>query len=186
MPTQTMPLIYFYIPRSSHWPDGLPATIEDYWPWISAQADLATDGKFSWTLQTYLYLKADGFSCEIVRELPSDGIVLAHRDFLSEQIRPGPRLMLVCLLADKKPPPFRGPHPYAQIHIVQNSNDEWLSTPCTLWPAYYMPQWRQPRLIARAARRGERFENAAFLATPGISRQSSRAHCGASAFSASG
>jgi glycosyl transferase family 1 len=147
--------IYFYIPHSEVYHGDLPTT-ETYWLWLSSQKPQAW-GKFNWTLQTYLYLNRQGFQCELTRRLPSEGIVIAHRDFFTRDLQPGPRLLMVCLLAD------RTPHPYAQFHVIQNRLQSSIFRPKKLWPTYYIPHWPQPGLIPRNPGRGDRFETAAFF-----------------------
>jgi hypothetical protein len=110
-----------------------------------------------------LHLKSDGFPCSLVHRLPSEGIVVAYRDFLPDEVRPGPELLLVCILADKEEPGAAGPHPYAQIHVVQNPKDRRVLKRGGLWPAYYVPYWPQPGLQPREPERGDRFDTAAFF-----------------------
>jgi hypothetical protein len=59
--------------------------------------------------------------------MPADGIVVAHRDFLPNNLRPSRRQLLVCLLADRNRAGSKGPHPYSQIHVVQNPHDNVLT-----------------------------------------------------------
>jgi hypothetical protein len=151
--------IYFYIPQSAVFNGNLPTTIDRYWPWISAQEHIWW-GPFDWTLQTYLHLKSNGCQCELTRKLPSEGIVIAHRVFFRGVPRPGPRQLMVCLLADKTP------YPYAQFHLIQNPLQSTIFRPKELWPNSYVTQWPQPSLIPRAQTRGERFETAVFFGSP--------------------
>jgi|tagenome__1003787_1003787.scaffolds.fasta_scaffold20950839_1 hypothetical protein len=156
------PPISFFIPRSTEWSE-LPTDIQEYWAWMRAQRHLAWWGQFNWTLQTYLRLKAEGFSCGLARDVPTDGIVVAHRDFLPDDLRPSRRQFLVCLLADRNRAGSKGQHPYAQIHVVQNPRDDLLTHTSAQSRAYYMPQWPQPGLLPRDPTRGDRFEVAAFF-----------------------
>ena len=130
-------------------------TIDTYGSWLSAR-EQQSGGKFNWTLQTYLHLNSEGVQCELTRKLPSEGILVAHRDFLTPALRPGPHLLIVCLLAD------RTPHPYAQFHVVQNPLQLTIFRPKELWPTFYIPHWPQPGLIPRDPGRGGRFETAAY------------------------
>ena len=123
----------------------MPENADTYW------LDFG-QGVYSWTLQTYLRLKADGFPCELTQTLPSEGIVLAHRGFLPFNLRPSSRLLIVCLKADYEQ------HPYAQLHIVQNPAET-----KTIRDSYYMPHWSQPGLISRDEARGDQFENVAYF-----------------------
>lgn len=155
--TKKLPPIYFYIPQS-HWPaGGMPESPDTYWQWNISINNKWNWGRYFWTLQTYLYLKAHGFACELVGIMPTEGIVLAHRDYFPENLQPGPRLLLVCLQADRKP------HPYAQLHVVQNLYQERLKQSMPLWESYYIAHWPQPGLIRRDSARGDRFENVAYL-----------------------
>ncbi len=164
---ERLPSIYFYIPQSEpHFAD-LPSTIEGYWPQLMGVRQLhAPPGRYNWTLQTYLYLRAGGVNCQLTGTLPREGIVVTHRDFLADAIRPGPRLLLVCLLADRGAPEMwlagAGRHPYAQLHLVQNPQDALVARPSLLWESRYLPLWPQPGLIPRDAARGDRFEHAAY------------------------
>ena len=108
-------------------------------------------GIYAWTLQTYLRLKADRFPCELVKQLPEEGIVLVHRNALRAHDRLKPnRILLICLKADGIP------YPYAQLHVVQNPLDK---SP----RSYYLPHWTQPSLVPRHPERGDRFETIAFF-----------------------
>lgn len=155
--TDTLPPIYFYIPQE-HWPaGGMPERPDNYWQWNISISNKWNWGRYNWTLQTYLYLKADGFPCELIGTMPTEGIVLAHRDFFPDNFQPGPRLLMTCLQADRKP------HPYAQIHVVQNQYEERLKKSMSLWESYYIAHWPQPGLIPRAPARGKKFENVAYF-----------------------
>ncbi|NEP02243.1 MAG: glycosyltransferase family 1 protein [Symploca sp. SIO2E9] len=144
---QRLPPIYFYIPQR-YWPDDIPASADENWKGFGL-------GINAWTLQTYLRLKADGFPCQLTNELPTEGIVLIHRNSLrahKTNFQPRPNLLLICLKAELNP------YPYAQLHIVQNP----LETK-TFKNSYFLPHWPQPALIPRNLARGDRFENIAFF-----------------------
>ena len=152
--------IYFYIPKK-YWPvDGIPEKSNTYWYNFNQGI---TPGVYAWTIQTYQYLKADGLSCELVGELPKEGIVLAHRKSLPENFKPNSQLLIVCLKAES------AAHPYAQIHIVGNHFD--MNSTTMIWgdrylypgEKYYIPHWPQPGLIPRDTSRGDLFENIAFF-----------------------
>jgi hypothetical protein len=149
-----LPQIYFYIPQRQ-WVSKLPQRIEDYWEWVCQPGIGKYKGSYTWTLETYLYLKGKGFPCQIIGTLPKEGIVLSHYDCLEFDSKPSPRLLIVCCKAERKR------HPYAQIHIVQNPYDPMIIESDPLWPAYYIPGWPQPGLISRNPERGEKFENIA-------------------------
>ncbi|MCU0536894.1 MAG: hypothetical protein MUD14_23655 [Hydrococcus sp. Prado102] len=156
--TGEVPPIYFYIPEEKI-PRDMPSpqdAYEDvYWQGFS-------EGIYCWTLRTYLYLRAVGFPCQLIGHIPSEGMVLAHQKSLPIDLKPNPKLLIVCLQAD------RGRHPYAQIHVVQNPR---LTKPRILGDRYllparenlYMPLWPQSGIIPRDRARGSLFENVAFF-----------------------
>lgn len=156
MPTNLLPPIYFYIPQNK-WPsDYMPGSPNDYWQWYKSRPHqwLTT---YHWTLQTYLHLKADGFPCQLIDIVPSEGIVLSHRYFFPGDFLPGPRLLMVCLQGDAPQ------HPYAQLHVVQNPKQENPQGFLTLYGSYYIPHWPHPSLIPRDPLRGDQFKNIAFF-----------------------
>ncbi len=109
-------------------------------------------GIYCWTLQTYLHLRQNDYPCRLVDQLPQEGIVLAHRDSLPYELKPNPSTLLVCIKAD------RDPHPYAQVHLVQNPEE------CkSVRNSYYIPLWPQPGLIPREASREHKVENVAYM-----------------------
>jgi hypothetical protein len=153
----SLPPIYFYIPKNQ-WPVGyLPQSPEQYGEWMSFWNSRYGRGKYDWTLQTYLYLTADGLPCKLIDVMPDEGIVISHRDFLSDNLQPRPKLLIICIKVD------RDPHPYAQLQIVQNNRDEICGRSPNLWQSCPLKFWLQPRLIARDSSRGDRFTNAAFF-----------------------
>ncbi|NOK71008.1 MAG: Glycosyltransferase involved in cell wall bisynthesis [Chloroflexi bacterium AL-N10] len=139
-----LPPIYFYLPDAD-WRDDMPNAPDIYWEEFGR-------GIYCWTLQTYLYLKADGFPCELVKRIPDEGIVIAHRDSFSYELRPTKKVLMVCIKPD------RNPHPYAQLHVVQNPQDA-----KNLKNSYFIPLWRQPGLIPRDSTRGDCFKNIAYF-----------------------
>ena len=139
-----LPPIYFYLPDAD-WRDDFPTIPDVYWEEFGR-------GIYCWTLQTYLYLKADGFPCELVKRIPDEGIVIAHRDSFSYELRPTKKVLMVCIKPD------RNHHPYAQLHVVQNPQDA-----KNLKNSYFIPLWRQPGLIPRDSTRGDCFKNIAYF-----------------------
>ena len=134
----------------------MPKIADQFWEYYC-------HNQYCWTLQTYLYLKESNFPCQLVAEMPDEGIVFAHRDGLSYNFQPSSKLLLVCFKADQNS------HPYAQLHIVQNPQEvtagtieiQSITQDRYLLPGkrYYMPLWRQPGLIPRNPNRGDLFEN---------------------------
>ncbi len=138
------PPIYFYLPQEK-WLDDMPNKPDVYWEEFGR-------GMYAWTLQTYLYLKADGFPCSLVGTIPNEGIVVGHRDSFPYKLRPTAKILMVCIKAD------RNPHPYAQLHVVQNPQEAKKSK-----DSFYITHWRQPGLIPRNPERGDRFENIGYF-----------------------
>jgi hypothetical protein len=143
------PPIYFYIPQEDWQDSKMPETADSYWSGFGGNI---TSGVYAWTIQTYLRLKENGFPCELTGTLPTEGIVLAHRYSIPFHLRPSSKVLIVCLKADKDR------HPYAQLHLVLNSEET-----KTLSNSSYMPHWPQPGLIPRNPERGKRFENIAYF-----------------------
>ncbi len=154
--TREIPPIYFYIPKAKLSIKELPDTPENYWQWIIS-GKIKDIGQYSWTLLTYIHLKINDFPCELTTTLPGKGILLSHRLLLPNNFQPTPKLLMVCLQAD------RVRHPYAQLHVVQNPIQEISKGFRKLWGSYFIPHWSQPGLIPRNPTRGDRFENIAFF-----------------------
>ncbi len=140
------PSIYFYIPQC-FFPKNIPQNVNENWAGFGL-------GIYAWIVQTYLRLKADGFSCELVDTLPQSGIVIIHRNCLSvhNPLKPGNNLLLICIKAESN---F---YPYAQFHIVQNPLEA-----SKIHDRYYIPHWTQPGLIPRHPQRGNQFKNIVFF-----------------------
>ena len=157
------PKIYFYFPCDQSLFENLPTSPEDFWKWLSVQESISPmqGGGCIWTLQTYLYLKTSGYSCELVNEIPQEGVILSHRDFLIDSFRPDLKLLLICLRADVDR------HPYSQLHIVQNPYQEILKSPVNFWESHFIPHWPQPSIIQRDPKRGNTFKNVAFIGNEG-------------------
>ena len=149
-----LPSIYFYISNFDWLSQNMPKNANTYCPHLLKHG--IVDGEACWILQTYLRLRENGFSCKLVGTMPKEGIVFVHRNSLPFNCRPEPKLLLICLKADK---PAR---PYAQLHIVQNRHETKL-----LRNSYYMPHWPQPGLILRSRLRGNQFKTVAFFGTGG-------------------
>lgn len=146
--------IRFYVPRRREIHEPLPAGIDDYWAWLSGHRGIA-GGKYSWTLQTHFYLRQIGVPCELVRDLPRSGIVVAHRDFLPTTLLPTPDLYVVCIKPDRRE------HTWAHYYVVQNQNDRIFRT-VGAGRAKALPYWPQPALVPRAARRGATCEHVGY------------------------
>jgi len=139
-PRRATPKVSFYFPDAAI--VGLPSRSSDFAAW---QAQLARAngslGPAAWTVQTFLVLKEHGLECELVDQVPSSGIVFAHRVHCPRRIELRRERFWICLLAD------RDPHPYANFHILQNPTQNLrLSQPST-----YVRHWPQPGLVPRKA-----------------------------------
>ena len=147
--------IYFYIPEN-WWLEDMPVNEICSWYGFSR-------GCYAWVLQTYLYLKQYGCSYQLVSKLPESGIVISHRDFLSDNIKPKNNLLLACIQADC------GRHPYAQVHIVQNplqTQKKYLRlSEKYLAPrkSFFIRHWPQFGLIPRQIERGNKLEHLAYF-----------------------
>ena len=146
-----MPPIRFYLPDKI--PPDMPSSPDIYW--LGFRGHMRS-GVYAWTVQTFQRLRAAGFPCELTDQLPSDGILVAHRKSLPRDFVPPAGVLFVCLRADAT---F---HPFAHLHVVLNRSalSRW-------YPSIYMPHWPQPGLIPRDPARGDTWENAAFFGDPG-------------------
>lgn len=144
------PPIRFYLPET------IPADVSTPWEaYQLAARGLVRPGVVAWTVQTFLQLRRAGFACELVHEIPTDGILIAHRKSIPRDFIPPAGVLFVCLRADAT---F---HPYAHWHVVQNRD-----AASSWFPSVYMPHWPQPGLIPRDPARGDAWENAAYFGDP--------------------
>lgn len=132
------------------WPSDLPTDPDQNWAGYGL-------GIYAWTVQTFLRLRAAGVTCELTRQLPTEGIVLCHSNVLrsvgmtiDEAAEPG--RFIICIKAEA---PLSA---IAPMHIVQNPSEASLAA-----NRYFMPHWPQPQLLSRSPGRGDRFENLAFF-----------------------
>ncbi len=117
-------------------------------------------GAESWIIQTYLHLKAAGFPCEFVGELPDEGMICAHRYGFTNTQKPNGKQLFICARDDK----FI--HPYSQLHVVQNARQTQPFSVAPIWKSQYIPLWPQTGLIPRDPLRASRFENITYLGDP--------------------
>lgn len=141
--------ISFFIPADL-WPSDLPTSADQNWAGYGL-------GIYAWTVQTFLRLRAAGVTCELTRELPTEGIVLCHSNALRSvnmtvNEAADPRRFVICIKAEA---PLSA---IAPMHIVQNPSEASLAA-----NRYFMPHWPQPQLLSRSQERGDRFENLAFF-----------------------
>ena len=134
-------MVYFYLPYS-HITSDLPAPDDFEWNDYSL-------GKFCWVVQTFHRLKAAGVDCELVHELPKDGVVISHRACFPDFLIPKFGQIFICISADW------GRHPFSQFFICQNKKQLHSSGIPRLeryfWPgkSYFVHLWPQPGLIPR-------------------------------------
>jgi hypothetical protein len=143
---------YKHVPISFFMPvDRFPEVIPEE---INPDQEGFQDDIYAWTLQTYFYLRGSGFFCALVKEMPEEGIIIAHRDCLvpDNYLQPNPNVLLVCIQSDRQR------LSYAQIHVVQNPD---LAKQIT--HGYFIPSWPTPALKPRDSHRGNRFENVVYL-----------------------
>jgi hypothetical protein len=148
-----MNTIQFYLPYRRE-VARLPERSEDYWQW-SVENPTVPEGKYAWTLQTFLRLREAGLPCELVERFPSSGIVVAHRDLLPITGIPRSRVFLVCIKAD------RNRHTWAHFHVTQNERDSVRRT--HPGKSITITHWPQPGLIPRDPARGALVENVAYF-----------------------
>ena len=145
------PPIHFYLPEAI--PADMPQSPDVYWTGFRGHM---RGGVYAWTVQTFQWLREAGVNCDLSNQLPTEGILVAHRKSLPRNFVPPPGVLFVCLRADAT---F---HPFAHLHVVltQRAVSRW-------YPSVYMPHWPQPGLIPRDPARGDRWENAAFFGDDG-------------------
>ena len=141
------PPIRFYLPDKI--PDDMPQSPDVYWTGFRGHM---RGGVYAWTVQTFQRLRDAGLNCELSDQIPTEGILVAHRKSVARNFVPPPGLLFVCLRADAT---F---HAFAHWHVIINqfAHNPW-------YPSVYMPHWPQPGLIPRDPARGDRWENAAFF-----------------------
>lgn len=140
--------ISFFYPGDAD-PDNIPEAAGQY---IVRRA-----GQYIWVVKTYGLLKRHGYDCVLTRTMPASGIVVTHRDFLPDTLRPNPHQLFVCVVADTTL------HPFAQVHILQNAADPLLRHPDSLWKPVYLPHWLETGLLPRDTARGEVLVNVGYF-----------------------
>ena len=167
--TLEIPTVYFYCP-SRELIESVPGNVKDYWPWINAAIALYPirlpsgdvcdwDGPYSWTVQTWMHLRDHGFRCQLVSEIPTDGVILAHSDFWPRDLRPTATQLFVEIKPDRQ----KAQH-HAQFTLVQSSHDPIFSSSLAKQGRVAaIRSWPQPGLIRRDPRRLASVEHAAFL-----------------------
>lgn len=138
--------ISFFMPIN-RFPEVIPEHIDTY-------QNSFKDDIYAWTLQTYVYLRSSGFPCSLVKKMPQEGIVVAHRDCLvpDNYLEPNSNVLLVCIQSNRQR------LSYAQIHVVQNP---YLAR--QIQNTHFIEPWTTPALQKRDANRGDRFENVVYV-----------------------
>jgi hypothetical protein len=152
-------IVQFYVPQRELPGGTAPETIDEYWAWAARHTSVGEIGRYTWTLKTYLYLKAHGAAVRLVTAFPSRGIVISHRDFLPLHLRPRPDVFLVCVKPDRKE------HTWAHFYVVQNELDRVFRGP-NRHRARQVMHWPQPHLVPRDAGRGTRCERVRYFGRP--------------------
>lgn len=140
--------VAFYIPREQAPPPAMRRALEK-----GERFALKTSGsdatERAWVYQTFVHLRASGFPCRLVHEVPKAGVLVAFVDSfgrLPTSLRDD--VFFVCVVADSR---F---HPFANWHVVQNPRQTRRSRNST-----FLPHWPQPFLQPRDPERGSTFEN---------------------------
>jgi hypothetical protein len=120
-------------------------------------ASTGLPGNYVWTVKTQAQLSAIGFPCRLVDELPDEGVIVTHREFLPNSMVPSPKQLFVCVVADHRR------HPFAQLHMVQNPQDPMMARLSPSWPAGFVPHWTESTLVPRDPQRGNMLENVCYF-----------------------
>jgi hypothetical protein len=149
------PQIYFYIPPDKFRPNW-PSTLADNWVGFGGGANV-------WSYFTPLALREHGYPVHITSQIPDEGIVLSHSQYLPQRRITNDHTLLICIRADY------GRNHVAQMHVVQNPAQErykgkdFFEKLLLPGPSYYIPYWPQPGLTPRRQDRGDRFENVVYM-----------------------
>ena len=109
----------------------------------------------TWIYQTWFILREAGVDCNLVTQLPKEGIVIALSGSFSSLLDPTlslKNLFLIDIVADGLP------HPAAHLHLVQNK-----AHAKRLPHSLFISHWPQSGLIPRDPDRGTCFEIASFF-----------------------
>jgi hypothetical protein len=170
--TKASTKVYFYIP-SQELIENVPATVQEYWGWIDgfikrspvrrARGGLCRfSGPYTWTVQTFIYLRASGWPCELTASLPEEGIIIAHSDLWEKCFKPSLRQFVVEIKPDRALQCI-----FANFIIVQNRHDPVCKgIKRLLINSAFINNWPQPALLPRDSNRNDRFENICFMGNP--------------------
>ena len=165
--------IYFYVP-SSHLISELNLDINSYWLWINIFIKkfpvMRPDnlgacrhiGPYNWTLQTYIYLKAIKFNCEITSSLNVDGILISHGDFLPKYINPRPTRYIVEIKPDRALSCL-----LANFAVTQSVHDPIMKSFRRFFiNSASVQYWPQPSIIKRDISRKDKLKNIFYMGKP--------------------
>jgi len=141
--------IYFYLSQE-YWIEPIPN--------LKTLPKLSHSGQHSWVTQTYLHLKESDIKCSLVKELPTEGIIIFHKGSLAENYIPNKRQLLVCIQADW------GRHSFAQRYICQNRKQASYASIALEIPrkTYFVHFWSQSDIIKRNPKRSSTFSNISY------------------------
>lgn len=146
--------ISFCLPRKRRPDLDIPTEVPE--GYVDEISEVFFNGPWlSWTFQTYLRLREQGYPCRLVDTIPEVGIVVVHRSDLPFNTTPSPNQLFVTALGGA------GWHPYSQVQVMQN-RDHLKKVENT----FFMDHWTQPGLIPRDEDRGDVFENIGYFGHP--------------------
>lgn len=148
-------MIKFYLPLEEA--ISMPESPEKFWYWLTHTPGLLEYiSIYHWILLTYLQLKKRGFPCALVRDMPKEGVVIAHHLTIPPHLKPTEKLTVVDVLVDK------AHHTYfnTNFYIIHNQAQKIFFSRC-----FYISPWPQSQLISRDPQRENLFKNIAFVGT---------------------
>jgi hypothetical protein len=170
---KTYPKIYFYVP-SNYLISELKLDINLYWFWINAfikkNPIVRPDnlgkcnhiGPYNWTLQTYIYLKAIKFDCEITDSLDINGILISHGDFLPKYIKPRALRYVVEIKPDRSLSSL-----LANFAITQSVHDPLIKSFRRFFiNSASVQYWPQPSIFKRDSSRKNILKNVFYMGKP--------------------
>jgi hypothetical protein len=110
-------------------------------------------------VQTYIHLRGQNFPCLLTDQIPEEGVLIAHGDFLPPGLRPSAKRFIVEIKPDRRLSCAR-----SNFVIVQSRHDPLHAGPIRFFvSSAFVPYWPQPNLIPRDPIRGDRFENICYM-----------------------
>ncbi len=120
-------------------------------------------GRYDWILLNYLHLKDAGYDVQLFNELPSEGIVVSHRVFLTDDLNPSARTLVICCIGDRIDE--LGDYNRAGLTIVENRAHVKFNSRGK-FTHYFMPHRSQFGMIPRDPERGNQFRNVHYFGEP--------------------